>query len=185
MALHYPQETEEDLWPWPYEDLIKADLKSDSNYGLCGSDKSLTKYVWEYLGNVMPILYPPSSLVGGSVESNRIFLSWNDNADTEIGFTIERKQVVAGNYTVIANVLANTQGYNDTNVAEAEDSNLIKLVNMIISEAIKQRASDIHVEPMERRLRVQCPCRCGSKRIPSPQRSVVEVQGWQETLRLR
>ncbi|MCD4658157.1 MAG: Flp pilus assembly complex ATPase component TadA, partial [Planctomycetes bacterium] len=43
----------------------------------------------------------------------------------------------------------------DTHSAEAEDSNLIKLVNMIISEAIKQRASDIHIEPMERRLRVR------------------------------
>ena len=38
---------------------------------------------------------------------------------------------------------------------ENEDSNLIKLVNMIVSEAIKQRASDIHIEPMEKRLRVR------------------------------
>ena len=46
---------------------------------------------------------------------------------------------------------------NDDNVAEAdvEDSALIKLVNMIITDAIKMRASDIHVEPMEKKLRVR------------------------------
>ncbi|MGE0433589.1 MAG: GspE/PulE family protein [Planctomycetota bacterium] len=39
--------------------------------------------------------------------------------------------------------------------AEAEDSNLIKLVNMIITDAVKGRASDIHVEPMESKLRLR------------------------------
>ena len=38
---------------------------------------------------------------------------------------------------------------------DAEDSNLIKLVNMIITDAVKGRASDIHVEPMESKLRLR------------------------------
>jgi len=42
-----------------------------------------------------------------------------------------------------------------TDDSDAEDSNLIKLVNMLVTEAIKGRASDIHVEPMEKKLRVR------------------------------
>jgi type IV pilus assembly protein PilB len=39
--------------------------------------------------------------------------------------------------------------------AEGDDAPVIKLVNLIITEAIKKRASDIHVEPFEKRLRVR------------------------------
>lgn len=38
---------------------------------------------------------------------------------------------------------------------EADDAPVIKLVNTIISEALKQRASDIHIEPFEKRLRIR------------------------------
>lgn len=47
-------ETSENLWPWPYEDLIKQDMCEGTTKGLCGTDKTLTKYVWEYLGNPCP-----------------------------------------------------------------------------------------------------------------------------------
>jgi type IV pilus assembly protein PilB len=39
--------------------------------------------------------------------------------------------------------------------AAADDAPVIKLVTLIISEAVKQRASDIHVEPMEERVRIR------------------------------
>ena len=36
-----------------------------------------------------------------------------------------------------------------------EDAPIIKLVNLIINEAVKERASDIHVEPLEKKFRVR------------------------------
>ncbi len=39
--------------------------------------------------------------------------------------------------------------------AEDEDAPVIRLATLIISEALKARASDIHIEPMERKLRVR------------------------------
>jgi hypothetical protein len=55
------------LWPWPYEDQIKADFSepnpspagaypavNDTRRGFCEEDSTLTKYIWEYLGNPMP-----------------------------------------------------------------------------------------------------------------------------------
>ena len=39
--------------------------------------------------------------------------------------------------------------------AEGDDAPVIKLVTLIISEAMKHRASDIHIEPMEDRLRIR------------------------------
>ena len=44
----------------------------------------------------------------------------------------------------------------DADVLEmAEDAGLIKFVNQIFSEAIRDRASDIHIEPMEEELRIR------------------------------
>lgn len=40
-------------------------------------------------------------------------------------------------------------------VAEDENAPIIKLVNLIISEAVNMRASDIHVEPFEDRVRIR------------------------------
>ncbi|MGE3164717.1 MAG: GspE/PulE family protein [Planctomycetota bacterium] len=39
--------------------------------------------------------------------------------------------------------------------SEADDAPVIKLVHMLISNALKERASDIHIEPMEKELRVR------------------------------
>jgi type IV pilus assembly protein PilB len=43
------------------------------------------------------------------------------------------------------------------NIADVEsgESPAVKLVNMIIYQAVKERASDIHIEPMEKRIRVR------------------------------
>ncbi len=57
--------TNEKLWPWPYEDWIREDM-CDSGFlteiGRTGADtpkwcttsKTLTEYIWEYLGNTIP-----------------------------------------------------------------------------------------------------------------------------------
>jgi type IV pilus assembly protein PilB len=40
-------------------------------------------------------------------------------------------------------------------IAESEDSPVIKLVNLVIYQAIKAGASDIHIEPFEKRVRIR------------------------------
>ncbi len=39
--------------------------------------------------------------------------------------------------------------------AEAEEAPIIRLVNLILSEAIRRNASDVHIEPMEKQLRIR------------------------------
>lgn len=46
-------------------------------------------------------------------------------------------------------------GYDAGDDAEDSDAPVIRLVSMIITEAVKMRASDIHLEPMERSMRVR------------------------------
>jgi type IV pilus assembly protein PilB len=48
-----------------------------------------------------------------------------------------------------------TQASEAAIVEDEEDSPIIKLVNLIISEAVNMRASDIHVEPFEDRIRIR------------------------------
>lgn len=48
-----------------------------------------------------------------------------------------------------------SQGDEDISADEGEQAPIIRMVNLIIREALKQRASDIHVEPMEEYVRVR------------------------------
>jgi len=52
------------------------------------------------------------------------------------------------------NAAVNIPG-NSENGASAEDAPIIKYVNLLITEAIRRRASDIHMEPLEKRFRVR------------------------------
>ncbi|MBI5775560.1 MAG: Flp pilus assembly complex ATPase component TadA [Verrucomicrobia bacterium] len=45
--------------------------------------------------------------------------------------------------------------FGDDGAENEDDAPLIKLVNTIIGDAFKQRASDIHIEPLERKLRIR------------------------------
>lgn len=47
------------------------------------------------------------------------------------------------------------QEIEDTGEASADDAPVIKLVTLIIAEAVKSRASDIHIEPMSDRVRIR------------------------------
>jgi type IV pilus assembly protein PilB len=49
----------------------------------------------------------------------------------------------------------NLANADDVEEAEGDDAPIIRLVNQIIAEAVKKRASDIHVEPMERKVRLR------------------------------
>lgn len=58
------------LWPFPNEARIQADMSAVSTRGFAAPTTTLTKYIWEYLGNPMPtfgggggkIPFPPSNL---------------------------------------------------------------------------------------------------------------------------
>jgi len=52
-------------------------------------------------------------------------------------------------------VLKETGAPDDEALQMAEDAGLIKFVNQLFTEAIRDRASDIHVEPMEDQLRIR------------------------------
>src|SRR5574343_224551 len=55
-------ETTDNLWPWQYESRIRQEMCTDASIstGFCsafsrdGSPQTLTKYIWEYLGNQIP-----------------------------------------------------------------------------------------------------------------------------------
>ncbi|MBQ2731495.1 MAG: type II/IV secretion system protein, partial [Opitutales bacterium] len=49
----------------------------------------------------------------------------------------------------------NVPGAAGGNASESEDAPIIKYVNLLITEAIRRRASDIHMEPLEKRFRVR------------------------------
>ena len=51
----YETVTSTALWPWPNEARIKTDFAEIAARGWTATSKSLTSYVWEYLGNASPI----------------------------------------------------------------------------------------------------------------------------------
>lgn len=65
--------------------------------------------------NIEDTLNPsaPDGLTALAMNSDEIALNWNDNADSEQGFKIDRKTGAGGTYTEIATVAANTTDYND------------------------------------------------------------------------
>ena len=46
--------TADALWPWPHEAVIKRDMCAGRTTGWCATTKTLTRYVWEFLGNACP-----------------------------------------------------------------------------------------------------------------------------------
>lgn len=56
----YDQEQATNMFPFPYEDLIRSKMKAYSgggvsgDRGFCADGTTLTKYIWEYLGNPIP-----------------------------------------------------------------------------------------------------------------------------------
>lgn len=50
----YDQVTTTSLWPWPNEARIKTDFADYNSRGFSAGTKTLTDYVWSYLGNASP-----------------------------------------------------------------------------------------------------------------------------------
>ncbi|MBF0385702.1 MAG: Flp pilus assembly complex ATPase component TadA, partial [Candidatus Omnitrophica bacterium] len=63
------------------------------------------------------------------------------------------KDIDAGDFTIVdeRDVTENIDGV----VGQSEEAPIIRIVNLIIKEAIKQRSSDIHIEPMAESIRVR------------------------------
>jgi hypothetical protein len=75
--------TSDQLWPWPYEDIIKTFFLTYGTGGSSpsnargftagtskdGSSQTLTKYIWEYLGNQIPGNIYASGSGGGSTST--------------------------------------------------------------------------------------------------------------------
>lgn len=75
-------------------------------------------FLYDETGNLLEVVTnprPPTALTVVTASSNRIDLSWTDNANNETGFAIERKTGAAGAYALIATVGANAISYSDTN----------------------------------------------------------------------
>lgn len=60
--------TDVDLWPWYHEDVIRENMRTYSHNsvsgirGFCADGQTLTKYIWEYLGNpIPPEIYLPGT----------------------------------------------------------------------------------------------------------------------------
>jgi len=49
------------LWPWPNEERLRKEMCAVPTGAFCASGKSLTRYIWEYLGKpIPPGIYPPA-----------------------------------------------------------------------------------------------------------------------------
>ena len=59
----------------------------------------------------------PSDLAVSVVTQTRVDLSWVDNARSETGFTVERKDGVEGEYAEVVNVGADATGYSNTGLS--------------------------------------------------------------------
>ncbi len=68
---------------------------------------------------------------------------------------IEAEFGLKGEFDSIFGADANGDVKMDTGAAKDEDAPIIKYVQSLITEAVKRRASDIHLEPLEKRFRVR------------------------------
>ena len=59
----------------------------------------------------------PSGLNATAISASKIDLSWNDNANTETGFKIERKTGITGTYSQIGTAGAEAAAYSDTDLS--------------------------------------------------------------------
>lgn len=121
-------ESTQKLWPWPYEDLIKQDMCEGVTKGWCGTNKTLTQYVWEYLGTPCPTDIcsgtpapadttkptAPIALSAAAVSTSQIDLTWTASTDNVgvTGYRVYRDGTQVGTTSTLSysdkNLNANT-----------------------------------------------------------------------------
>ena len=120
-------------------------------------------------------LGPSHRLISLREENNNLILGTDDplnflaqkNLEKMIGVNVEFELVQTKDLDKALKILAPaSKQKSDIDFAKAsegikavkgstEDAPIIKLVNLIIQEAVKRRASDIHIEPLEHKFRVR------------------------------
>lgn len=86
--------TNDNLWPFPNEDTIRSSMRVytansvDGTRGFCATDQTLTKYIWEYLGNTIPAdIYnidttsPVISGISTTVYTTSATITWTTDED--------------------------------------------------------------------------------------------------------
>ena len=58
----------------------------------------------------------PTNLIGEALGASTIQLTWDDNSDTELGFKLERRNLVSGIFETLAGLPRNTTEYFDTDL---------------------------------------------------------------------
>src|ERR1019366_5804862 len=105
--------------------------------------ETVTKLQFILNKEIQPVLAPKEQIIGainrhyGQTETESVDSVLAEFTDTQIVFSETAETA--------ANALA----------AEESEAPVVKLVNLIIQEAISLRASDIHIEPFEDRVRVR------------------------------
>ncbi|MBT5903262.1 MAG: hypothetical protein HOH58_14245, partial [Opitutaceae bacterium] len=88
------------------------------------------------LTEVPASLNPPSSLAGNATGPATIVLTWQDNADNELSYTVERKSG-SGNFTPVAEVGAGVTTYTDASLSD----------NTMYTYRVKARAGVVSSDP--------------------------------------
>lgn len=94
---------------------VTADGYGFTWYKVLWSDAQVGWVRENWLERALAVPPAPSGLTATGVATNRINLTWSDNAIEEFGFKIERAIASAGPWTEIAAVGANVTSYADTN----------------------------------------------------------------------
>ncbi|MBW8784120.1 MAG: type II/IV secretion system protein [Novosphingobium sp.] len=116
-------------------------------------------------GKRLVCLHRASTSLTTLLEVQRVFgeLDWRPVDDQQFASTLQRAYRdnasvaagVAGIGDVDLAALADSAAHVDDLLDDREDSPVIRLINALLLEAVKERASDIHIETQERRLIVR------------------------------
>jgi type IV pilus assembly protein PilB len=125
-------------------DTLTVALADPSNIFLLDELRLLTKC------NIVPVISFESDIK----EAIERYYGTSEGGFDEMLKDISQEDSEAASDRTIEEAPAEEASSEDLSV-QPDDAPVIQLVNMVISEAIKLRASDIHVEPMEKSLRVR------------------------------
>jgi len=125
-------------------DTLTVALADPSNIFLLDELRLLTKC------NIVPVISFESDIK----EAIERYYGEKEGRFDEMLKEISEEEVEAASDKPVEEIGSTEESAEDLSI-QADDAPVIQLVNMVISEAIKMRASDIHIEPMEKSLRVR------------------------------
>ncbi len=104
--------------------------------------------------------YATATFIPVKREEGNILVAFSDPEDTQMAQNVrqmygESIQIGLASGQSIKRAIKKTQGRQSTEWASAGKDSIIFIVNSIIADAIKERASDIHIEPLKEKLRIR------------------------------